>query len=312
MDIRKPRRHGFTLIELLVVIAIIAVLIALLLPAVQQAREAARRSQCRNSLKQIGLAIHNYAEVHTKLPLSSNHRSASAPNGFSWIAMSLPFIDQGNIHKRLDFKVKLTTGTPGNASTNFGVIQSVIPMLLCPSDPTTAVRSNLAAWWAYPGELAPIGPPSGGGPGPAAVTCYMGYQGDWFDGDGVSGAGYDGPFERSPDQAIGFQAFRDGTSNVLMLGERSPSYSPWCAWSAGNGAWIVTRYPLNQYRKTTPAPDASEVGGVKYGAQSLHLGGAHVSMGDGSARFMSDTIDFTVYQQLGNIKDGKPVSGINF
>ena len=299
--------RAFTLVELLVVIAIIGILVALLLPAVQSAREAARRSQCTNNLKQLGLAIHNYADTYKVFPTNANYRDprpAMPTNGFSWIAKTLPYFEQGGLHAKLDFKVKLTTGSPTDPNTNFGVIQTVIPNLLCPTDPTMAVRKDLAAWWAWPAEPRPIGAASGGGPGPAAITCYMGYQGDWFDTDPP-----DGPFERSPNRAISFQQMIDGSTNVLTLGERSPSYSPWCAWSAGNGVWICTRYPINQIRKTSPVPDPREVGGVKYGAISMHPGGVMVGMADASVHFMSETIDFAVYQQLGHMADGKPPGG---
>jgi len=295
-------RQAFTLVELLVVIAIIGVLVSLLLPAVQTARESARRSRCHNSLRQLGLAIHNYHDTFKVLPTSANSRDNNTPlktNGFSWISKALPFFEQGTLHAKIDFNVKLTTGSPTDTTTNFGVIQTVIPVLMCPSDPTKAVRTNLAAYWAWPGEPSPIGPASGGGPGPAAITCYMGYQGIGFDNDPP-----DGPFERSPARSLGFQNITDGTSNVLMLGERSPSYSPWCAWSAGNGVWVLADYPINAIRKTAPKPDPTEVGGIKYGAISLHPSGVNIGMCDASIHFMPENIDFTLYQRLARMDDG--------
>ncbi|MBM4076801.1 MAG: DUF1559 domain-containing protein, partial [Planctomycetes bacterium] len=106
---RKPNR-GFTLIELLVVIAIIAVLISLLLPAVQQAREAARRTQCRNNLKQIGLALHNYHDSFTAIPpgwigVTANVPDIEGTNGFSWAVFLLPSMDQGNLYNRINFNL---------------------------------------------------------------------------------------------------------------------------------------------------------------------------------------------------------------
>ena len=305
MQPARAGSNGFTLVELLVVIAIIGVLVALLLPAVQSARESARRTRCVNSLRQLALAVHNYADTFKVLPTSANHRDNSTPlrsNGFSWIAKSLPFFEQAALHARLDFRVKLTTGVPTDVNTNFGAIQTVSPVLLCPSDPTRAVRRDLAAWWAWPGESSPIGPPSGGGPGPAAITCYMGFQGLGFDTDPP-----DGPFERSPARAISFQHMTDGTSTVLMLGERSPSYSPWCAWAAGNGCWVMADYPINAIRKTSPKPDPTEVGGIKYGAISLHPGGVQVAMADASTHFLAENIDFTLYQRLAQMNDGRTV-----
>ena len=305
MSRRKPGR-GFTLVELLVVIAIIGILVALLLPAVQAAREAARRMSCNNNLKQLALSAHNYHDTYKVFPSSANHRDpAPRPsNGFSWIAKVLPFLEQGPLHDTLDFNRSLKNGTPTDPNTNWGRIQAVIPTLLCPSDPTLAVRSDLAAWWAWPAELSPTQPASQGGP--AAITTYMGYQGDWFDSCPA-----DGVFERSPCSAVRFRDMLDGTSNVMMMGERSPSWSPWCSWAAGNGAWIVTRYPINQARKTWPTPNPTEVGGIKYGAISLHPGGVEVAMGDGSIHFLSETMDFTAYVQLGHMKDGLPIGGFS-
>lgn len=294
------RRHGFTLIELLVVIAIIAILIALLLPAVQQAREAARRSQCKNNLKQLGLAIHNYHDTHNAFPMSA--RNIPGTNGFSWISMSLPFFDQAPLYNQLNFNYTLLDTMNSNNRT---LIETPMPTLLCPSDPTQAVRSDLARWWAWPGEPSPTQPASQGGP--AAVTCYMGFQGDWFDTHPP-----DGIFERSPAQKVRMRDIIDGTSNVLMCGERSPSYSPWAAWAAGNGVWICTRYRINQIRETVPVPDPTEAGGVKYGAISMHTGGIQVLMADGSVHFLSENMDFDTYQQLGHMSDGMPIGGNSF
>ncbi len=126
MAVKTLKWRGFTLIELLVVIAIIAILIALLLPAVQQAREAARRSQCKNNLKQLGLAIHNYHDVHDAYPMSSNHR-VSGQNGFSWIAMTLPFLDPGPLYQKLDLnRTLIDTGGPNNRA----LIQTPLTALL--------------------------------------------------------------------------------------------------------------------------------------------------------------------------------------
>ncbi len=287
------RKSGFTLIELLVVIAIIAILVALLLPAVQQAREAARRSQCKNNLKQIGLAIHNYHDTANCFPMSANHRVAGN-NGFSWIAMSLPHMEASNLYNKLNFNRPLIDTSGGN---NRQLIQTPLPLLLCPSDPTPAVRRDLAAWWAWPGEPSPtVGANQGG---PAGVTTYMGYQGDWFDSDPP-----DGVFERSPARLVTFRHVTDGLSNTMIVGERSPTWSPWCAWAAGNGAWIVDRYPLNSVRQTAQQPNNTESGGIKYGAVSMHVEGMQALYADGSVHFISDSIDFTLYKRLDRHEDG--------
>ena len=149
------KKRGFTLIELLVVISIIAILIALLLPAVQQAREAARRTQCKNNLKQIGLAIHNYHETYTMFPPGQqwsgpvwNDKNGDGDTddngerspGWSWTAMILPYIDQQPLYDKIDF------GSPLNDSkltgTNLAVVRQPIEGFLCPSDSLEKVRNR--------------------------------------------------------------------------------------------------------------------------------------------------------------------------
>jgi prepilin-type N-terminal cleavage/methylation domain-containing protein/prepilin-type processing-associated H-X9-DG protein len=307
MTVMRGSRRGFTLVELLVVIAIIGVLVSLLLPAVQAAREAARRMQCGNNLKQIALAVHNYHDTHRVFPSSGNHRDAARgltpTNGFSWLAKALPFLEQQNLHNQLNFNLPMDSGSPTDITTNWGVIQTVVPTFLCPSDPTRAVRNDLARWWSWPATPSPTAWPVSGG-GPAAVTTYMGNQGDWFDT-----VPPDAPFERSPDVSVGFRDVLDGTANVILLMERSPSWSPWCAWAAGNGVWALTRYPINSPRRTWPMPNSVEQGGVKYASISLHPGGIQVAMVDGSVQFLQENMDFLVYRQLGHMADGLPLGG---
>ena len=159
-NLRRRFFAGFTLIELLVVIAIIAILIALLLPAVQQAREAARRTQCKNNLKQLGLAMHNYHDVHNLFP--HNHQRylndrANVPEnrtgGFSWIVYSLPYLDQAPLYNTLTFtQIDRDSGTdPGNGGTqaNLDAFRTPLPMVNCPSNDQPKVRG--AVQWQTPG-----------------------------------------------------------------------------------------------------------------------------------------------------------------
>ncbi len=146
------RKRGFTLIELLVVIAIIAILIALLLPAVQQAREAARRTECKNKLKQLGLALHNYHDVHDSFP-GSPQACISAPDGspdcwlgWSGLAMILPFIDQAPLYNSLDFNEYWYDGSANQQNRNeWKIRNSTMPVFQCPSDPGSGSKPHVSS-----------------------------------------------------------------------------------------------------------------------------------------------------------------------
>ncbi|MFW5693503.1 MAG: DUF1559 domain-containing protein, partial [Thermoguttaceae bacterium] len=128
-ELANHKSQAFTLVELLVVIAIIGILIALLLPAVQSAREAARRMQCSNNLKQIGLALHNYHTAHKTLPYGANFGQGT---GATWAAMILPYLEQQNVYDAFDFTL------PVWHEQNEQAVQSVIPAYICPSDPASS------------------------------------------------------------------------------------------------------------------------------------------------------------------------------
>lgn len=206
---RHPNRRGFTLIELLVVIAIIAILVALLLPAVQQARAAARRSQCKNNMKQIGIALHNYHETLNVFPMGSHVRSSLAWGSLVYL---LPYIEQAQAYEAIDFEQT-------NCCTMVKAYQAMSPALpepqslkvpayQCPSDPN-AGREMLSG-------------PSG--PSPVSYDCgrlvpgsYMGLSGDTDNGCGGTMSGKGIFYTQSSTR---FRDITDGTSQTIAYGER--------------------------------------------------------------------------------------------
>jgi len=302
---RNVSDRGFTLVELLVVIAIIGVLIALLLPAVQQAREAARRMQCTNNLKQLGLAFHNYHDTYGKLPPMYIQLDPVDDNKghWAWSVFLLPFLEQGNTYDTLQPNTRTASAA---IDANKQVFQNRNDAFRCPSDTGPDFHdSGLDPGYAIVGE-------SGGGGGLAlsnyVVSVNIANVRQKKSTDGRTGTtGNIGPFYR--DSNTGFRDITDGLSNTLLAGER--------AWQRngvrnsagmlyavrdanGNGpsaqdsdtAWnqgVVTiagtvRYPINVVLTSTNSD--------KNGAfSSHHPGGAQFLLGDGAARFISDTVE---------------------
>lgn len=304
MIARRNRFRGFSLVELLVVIAIIAILMALLLPAVQQAREAARRTHCRSNLRQLGIAIYNYHDSHNVFPMNASSRSGAIPgsdppgvNGFTWIVGCMPYFDEANLYNQLNSNIL------NRIEPNLTLVRTPVRLLMCPTDPTEAVRDDQTRFWAYPGDLT--GNPATYGT-TAAVTCYKGFFGEHFDQEPPRGI-----FERCPGRAVAVRDVTDGTSNVLMLGERSPAWSPWSGWGGSDGVWVCAGYPINAWPKSYGwTPDATSTNVIKYGASSWHVGGMFVALADGSVRFLSENIDYELYLDLSMHNNGAPIGGL--
>jgi len=318
------RYRGFTLIELLVVIAIIAVLIALLLPAVQQAREAARRSQCRSQLKQLGLALHNYHDTFTSFPVSYDTGSTPVATGpqQSWICAVLPYIDQAPLYNVLNFSVGLTNDPRGTTTppNNTWAAQQALPVLHCPSDtspPTLNGRSD-------------------GGPGNLGLTSYKTCAGTnwawgtWQNGSGQFASTRWGQQNNGLDYGNGFlcrgwghpvntlmRDITDGTSQTFMTGEAIGQYTQWDWWWLSNATTATCSIPLNAPPQCAAAAGLSIDAGLKacagdwpnnYSFKSLHVGGGHFGMCDGSVKFISQNIDYTVYRSVATIQGGESVT----
>jgi len=314
-------RKGFTLIELLVVIAIIAILIALLLPAVQQAREAARRTQCKNNLKQIGLALHNYHDTFLVFPpgtcdMLGNRGGAYGQTGHNWTAGILPYIDQAPLYNQLNWNLAAAWNNSSLATfdaNHAALVQSVLPAYICPSSPTDPVVKF--------GTLAPADAD------PAWIQGALHYVG--IRGRLVTAA-RDGTFFKNSKLSI--NKLTDGTSNIIVVGEYSglakmngvlqpvtngvPSnvYDN-VGWYGGydDGTYVqcaadkvIVYAPNALYTQALTNPGAYAYEDMQ-SLKSQHVGGVHVLLGDGTVRFISENINLTTFQNMGAIADGATI-----
>jgi len=324
------RRKAFTLIELLVVIAIIAILIALLLPAVQQAREAARRSTCKNNMKQIGLALHNYHDAYTKFPIGSNYPYYQ-PN--SWRFALLPFMDQAPFYQLTktqpgsDVNFYEGAGNSYNGDTLHFKDKVITPIYMCPSSPDPPITyangqlTQGSQSHMYVGIM-------GAYPDPAARTnvFYLSGHGSWATNTGCL----------LINECIGMRDITDGTSNTIIIGEQSryKNASPkllksdytsgwagtpyagtiteWIADTAGRGATFTyfgtgTTSIFHSPNPTSTGAEASQPYDYNTPLTSYHVGGVHVLLADGSVRFLGDNTDLQLIQKLGVRNDGSTV-----
>jgi prepilin-type N-terminal cleavage/methylation domain-containing protein/prepilin-type processing-associated H-X9-DG protein len=303
------KRTAFTLIELLVVIAIIAVLIALLVPAVQKVRETANRMQCQNNLKQIGLALHGFESVHKRFPFGAG--VCCTPTGPNWCVDIMPHAELDNLAKSLNLSVAQGLKNPVNAQAE----QNVVPLFICPSDPQGAspIMTRFAphnaspahALW-YPASMGPTHMDAcpfcpNGVPSQANFCC----QGNNFGtqaGNGYPAGSFAGMFGRTSVTTIRIADVLDGLSNTFMVGESLPAGCTFLGVFSQNFPLSGTSIPLNHME------DAVDVNWFRTcGYKSLHPGGANFAMGDGSVHFVSDTIDYRLYNELGTRAGGEAV-----
>ncbi len=310
----RSRRSGFTLVELLVVIAIIGILVGLLLPAVQAAREAARRMQCSNNLKQIGLALHNYESAHRRFPPGfistvtgtwsglGNDPIPEAGPGWSFFAMILPHLEQTSLHSSIDFNSPITS--PVNQIARSTAVSSY----QCPSDswnepvivwPTSLGIRDLAHC-SYIGSL--------GGGNPAHAPAYTAMYEE---------SPFNGMFHRN--QAIRHSEITDGTSQTIGLGERASMFAP-NGWAGviPTAQTVFSPIIAQQRRQVVgqtarPAITMTTVHvrsggpnaptGSPGGFWSPHSGGCLFLLMDGSTHPISTNVDMQVYRALAGRND---------
>ncbi len=301
--LRLGLRRGFTLVELLVVIAIIGILVALLLPAVQAARESARRAQCQNNLKQIGLGLLNYHDSYKALPFGAPSKFGLGVGG-TWAAHLLPYIEEQNVYSALDFKVSLSD--PKNRTA----VTTVIATFVCPTDQTAgqplqggancAVQpwnpcQAMSLWY-----LASMGPTRDGRrPGSSCVFCPASHP-SWccqgFDYGRGGAADHVGLFGQS-ESPIPFRKVTDGLSKTYMVGETIPRHCSFNGAYSSNVPIAGTNTPLNTMTENNPAVD--DLWYRACGFKSEHVGGAHFCYADGHVEFVDDSIDYFIFNAAG-------------
>jgi prepilin-type N-terminal cleavage/methylation domain-containing protein/prepilin-type processing-associated H-X9-DG protein len=353
---RLPRHHGFTLIELLVVIAIIGVLISLLLPAVQSAREAARRAQCTNNMKQLGIALHMYHDQMGSFPPGGMTAPGWgwANNGFSWRAMILPNMEGNPVYNALNLNL-YADGGGGNTLPAFATAwYSTFSTFLCPSDgdndngfrasetlegqwpaggvpdrvgggsravPVSNYAGSFGDNYCIGGLTAPGGPwetPINTTLAPGAIRIgHAGFWGTTFNEDlsQSTGGRLRGIFDYRTLQVARLSDVRDGTSNTILVGEVLPVQTADSNFWYFNGATVGTTVPINWNTEKTRcgisfgSPDwECRFSYASKGIKSRHPGGANVLFGDGTVRFLKNSIAMPVYCAIGSRAGNEAVS----
>ncbi|WP_437201943.1 DUF1559 family PulG-like putative transporter [Planctomicrobium sp. SH664] len=299
MATSQKSKKGFTLIELLVVIAIIAVLIALLLPAVQQAREAARRSQCKNNLKQMGLALHNYHDVYNAFPSATVYNYGGSFNMWAWGFALFPYLDQAPAYNMLNGGSTQLCMAVQNA-TMLEVMQKGYPMFRCPSD----IGPELNAEWRMTPKCGTTGNDSNMVPTSRSNYVASNHSTKTNRDRPSDNAPANGVFPNSGDwgqRCINLRDITDGASNTLALGERCSALKTVNMKAALIfGANDNTEDNDNVGMCTVSSGGSRLINANGRGYGSLHAGGAQFLLADGSVRFISENIDHRPQSGLGS------------
>ncbi len=290
---RRRKSVGFTLVGLLLVIAIVAILMAIMLPAIERSRAQARANRCKNNLKQLGIAMHNYHDVFNTFPPAWVTRDPDfdARRGFGWQSFLLPYIEQARLYNEIDFK-KEPPAVPNK------LLQTSIPTYRCPADSTPALNKLRGEYATsnYSGNFGNVAIPrwlpdglSEFWPGRVATPRKT---------NGIMWV----------NSTCRFRDITDGSSNTFMVGERSVS--------SGAGVWFGVTANNHENDAVSDTSHSSRINRGLTSFSSRHLGGSHFAICDGSVRFISEKIESTArggpremgsYQKLGARNDGLPI-----
>jgi prepilin-type processing-associated H-X9-DG protein len=287
MFTRSRQKLGFTLVELVTVRGLVSVGLSVSLPGIQKARNQARLTACKNNLKQLGLAMHNYHDTMNTLPPGwvIKETKAEAGPGFGWGTMILPYMDQAALYNQAKFS------TPPALDK---LTQTSIPTYLCPEDTAAALNSVR---------------------GKFATSNYSGNSGDQLLPGSIDlpDPGTDAAKKLSTgiffhNSRVGFRDITDGLSNTIMVGEKSVS--------SAAGIWVGVRSNQNAGDSVTDCNHRSKLNAVIHSFSSLHEGGANFLLCDGSVRFVTNTVESKesadkpegVYQKLAHKSDGEVIS----
>jgi prepilin-type N-terminal cleavage/methylation domain-containing protein/prepilin-type processing-associated H-X9-DG protein len=307
LNMTTHHRRAFTLVELLVVIAIIGVLVALLLPAVQAAREAARRSQCVNNLRQLGLGVLNYEISKKLLPTQTSvvDEGGIQGSGISWMTLILPYVEQQNLYDSLDFSGAVSAGRGMIRLANRPFLKTPISLYFCPSDQAHDILVT-DAWLVTGLPLATTNYAGVLGPHNLGNASIFGGLKDCHSFSATNEKECTGTFWRHSLMApVKLSSFSDGTSNTIIIGEVMPEFDSFKYWALSPGTFASTHAPINYL----PEPNDPWFGWAnQIGFRSRHPGGAYFAAGDGHVTFLGEQIDRDLYRGLSTRAGEEPTA----
>lgn len=310
------RRSGFTLIELLVVMTVIGILIAMLLPAVQAVREQGRRTQCTNNIRQLGLAIANYAGANAEqLPPGAfwNQEDGTNINRGGILIRIMPFIDQMPLYSKYNFTTTVDSQT--DPATGKILAENVISSYICPSDDHGKQNSSKRALHNYAASSGPTPHADNSGCSCSSNTTWNNYKTTVpVTAAYGSSTAFAGPFIRLS-RVVLLGEVRDGLSSTIFMGEVRPNCSAHhnSGWGASNNGQGLTStlVPINYFTCDNANSDGCKRPcnwGVELGFKSAHPGGCNFVMGDASVQYLAEAIDHQTYQYLGGKNEGGSAS----